>query len=1336
MACVRLVRLFRFMRRIVTISLLLAAASILQAQTDPDIKVLVETPTSLTVEFSPRYISRSVTGTDGRKYILYEFEGAATEEGAPGSPLVQYKPLLVNLPSREFSLTILQHEFDYVPNASAASLPSWRSNKDFGLMPVYGSPAMRYQGGERIPGQAAKVTDVGEARGLLLGTLRLYPVQQDPAANEVRLARRLVVRLDFRGSGRALPPSLFLKRSFPLNLTQGTVSVDRTLAEGTPLATGDWYRMEIKETGIYKIDQDLLSKAGISLSAVGNINSVRIFGNGGEELPEDLNASRPKGLEEVSRLVVDKNGNGAFDSDDFVLFYGRSTRRWKYVPLERTFRHYINHYTETNVYFLTFGGSGRGKDMPAEPSTTVSGAYKPSDFKGRLFVENELDNLVKSGRQWVGESFDISRNVNTFTNLLPGFVATKPTVYRFEFLTRSESVDTFRVQENGQSLGYPVETYTTDVSSIVDKRAYQTPVISFERTGTVPNDRSVLRIQFGTRNNAAQGWLDWFEILYPRRHEADNDLLLFSSPDTNAVVEYMLSKFSSRDTYVFDVSDHGSVRQVTNLAFDAADVSVVRFQLTQTSGSVRELAAVGAKGFKSPTSVKRVTNSNLHGQTGADFVILAPTELQGEAGRLKAHREKSDGLSTLVVNIEQLYNEFSSGMLDPVAIRDFLKYTQTTWTTKPKYVLLFGAGTYDYKKIKFPDAINWVPPYETLESNVQVLTLATDDFFVMLDPSSQRVSLPLGRLPVRSVDTAKYVVDKIIAYETTALYDSWRNRITYVADDGLTSTGDDGTIHTDQSERLAKDYTPNSFTKEKIFIVQYPTVNTSTGRRKPSANVAIVQAINQGTVILNYTGHGNTDVWAHEWVFVADQDFALLNNKGKPFFLVAATCDFARYDNPEEISAGEQLLFMPERGAIAEVTADRVVYSDQNALLNWTVYQNLLHMDSTGKPMRLGDAMWLTKQVLYTTNDLKHHLLGDPTMRLAVPRGNLTIDTLNGQPVSSLVTVNALGKVLVKGSLRNAAGVPSGSIQGRALLEMYDSKRKVLVPEWGDYSFEVNGSLIYRGEVSVRNGQVQGLFPIPKDVSYGNDRSRISLYAWSDSIDAAGYTENLTIAGSVSGEVDTVGPNIQLFLEDRSFRPGDIVGPNAMLIVDLTDSSGINTSTAAIGHRLEAAIDGSTRPIDLTEYYRGNLDTYQSGQVNYQFLGLTEGRHTLEVKAWDVYNNSATAETFFEVRTSEDLAIYNAVNVPNPFARSTTFTFQRSSTEPIDIDIKVYTVAGRLIQTIEMPSVTDRVARIPWDGRDRDGSEIANGVYLYKITTRSIDRTSTNEVIGKLAVLR
>ncbi|MCX6142283.1 MAG: type IX secretion system sortase PorU [Ignavibacteriales bacterium] len=1322
----------------IVLGLLVVAGA--NAQTVADVRVLSEAPNSIVIELTPRYANTTVTGTDGVKYTRFEFHGAAFDPGEPGSPLVPFRPVLLQLPSRRYSVEVLAQDYDDLTGIKAATRPSLQSIKGFGFSPAYSSPKPKYLVSERAPRQSVEMKDVGVSRGVLLGTLRIYPVQFSLSRNEVRVFRRIVVRVNFTG-GRptAQVASAFLKSQFPSQLLKTEQAGSQILVSDSPLAQGDWYRMEVAETGIYRIDQSFLSKAGISSSAIGNVNSIRIFGNDGLELPEDLNAARPNGNVEIPRLVVDKNGNGVLDADDFILFYGKSPRGWKYSPTEKTFHHYLNHYTEANVYFLTFGGTGRGKNMDSVSSTNTSGGYKPSDIQGKLFVEDEKVNFVKSGREWVGEAFDISQTFNAFTNNIPAVVSTKPVTYRFAFYSRSASVDTFTVLENGQSLGVPMMMYPVDLSSFEQERAYQAPAYTFTRTGALPNDRSLLRIQFGAASQAAQGWLDWFEILYNRRFEADNDLLLFPSPDTSAVINYEISKFSSREIYVFDVTQHNAVKQVTSLAFDAADASIVRFQLSQTSGSVRELIAMGPKGYKTALNVKRMSNSNLHGNiAGADFIILTPPDFSSEAQRLKAHREQIDQMTVSVVNLDQVFNEFSSGNPDPIAIRDFLKYAQTTWKIAPQYVLLFGAGNYDYRNNRNTNATNWVPPYETLESNIQILTLASDDYYVFLDPSADRISMAIGRLPIRSLTDAQTVVNKIISYESNASFDSWRNKITFVADDGLTSTGDDRDTHTSQAEELAQGHTPDSFTKDKIYIVQYPTVNTSTGRRKPTANEAIDEAINAGTAILNWTGHGNTLQWAHENVFSIDQDFPLLNNKGKLFFLVAATCDYARYDDPppSDVSAGEQLLLMADRGAIGEVTPDRIVYSGDNAILNEALYDNLLKMDSQGKPVRLGDAMWQTKQVLNSTNDQKHHLLADPTMRLAVPRGVVSIDSVNGQAATSLVAAGALSKVRVTGSVKKSDGSTPTSLRGQALLEVYDSKRTVLVPIWGDYSFVMNGSLIYRGQVSVRNGQVQGTFPIPKDVSYGNDRSRIALYASNDSTDAVGYTENFSITGTSVAAVDTTGPSMKIYFNDQTSHTGGVISPDATMIVDLADSSGINTSTAGIGHKLEATLDGSQKTFDLTGFYRGNLDTYQSGQIRYQFTALPEGRHTIDVKAWDIYNNSSSAEAFFEVRATSQLSLYNVFNVPNPFARSTTFTFQRTSNDPVDVEIKVYTVAGRLIQTLEASSVVDRFVQMPWDGRDRDGSELANGVYLYRVIAKSLDRTSTSEVIGKLAVLR
>lgn len=1101
----------------------------------------------------------------------------------------------------------------------------------------------------------------------------------------------------------------------------------------SPLASGEWYQFEVRETGMYKLDQKFFSDARISLGS-SNIKSIRIFGNGGKELPEDLAASRPNGLEEIARQVVDNNGNGAFDADDYVVFFGLSTRGWAYNSASKSWNHYINHYSEQNYYFLTFDGmNGRQMDSIAAPPVGTP----VEEVQDRLFVEQERFNLIGSGRQWVGQLFDNLENTGVYFNTLSGFVSSLPVVYKVSVLSASSTIDTFRVYESDLILGNPIIMSTVDVGpgGLEGDAAYFAPIATFSRIVSLTSDRSAFKLVFGARNQSAKGWLDWFEIHYTRRLEAVNDFLFFASPDTSGNVGYEVTKLSSRDVAVFDVTDHKSVKRIVQLGISTADPSLVQFQVSQVSGNVKEFAVVGVNGFKTPVNPRRIENSNVHGITpGAHFIILSPPEFVNEAARLKAHRESNDTLKAAVVRIDQVFNEFSGGLTDPMAIRDFLKYTLTNWTMKPAYVLLFGAGYYDYKSI-VSTARNWIPPYETMESNNRVISHASDDYFVILNQGNPRVTIASGRLPARSSAEAASMVDKIIAYETTVPFDPWRNRVTFVADDGLTSTSDDGSLHTGQAEDLAQNYTPASFEKKKIYLIEYPTVISATGRRKPEVNRDIVAAVNRGTLILNYTGHGNEKLWAHEAVFTREGEIAQLTNKDKLTLVVAATCNYAQYDDPLEQSAGEVLLAMDQGGAIGVVTASRVVYSFENAQLNNTLYTYLFQSDAQGRPKRLGDAMWQTKQLLFSTNDLKYHLLADPTARLNRPRATASVDSVNGSSTSLVVAMKSLGRITVKGNIRRPDGSVGTSFNGRGVLEALDSKRRVVVNEWGGFSFEVNGSLLYRGEISITNGAFQGVFPLPKDVSYGT-RSRISLYAWNDSTDAAGFTENVTITGSDSSAApDTSGPVVAVFFDDLSFRSGDVIKPDATLIVDLFDQNGINTSIAGVGHRLEATLSGQSGAIDLTDFYRSGLDTYQSGQVRYPLKNLQEGRHSLHVKAWDTYNNSSEAGVIFEVRSASDVAIYNAVNYPNPFSSNTVFTFQRNSAEPVDVEVKVFTVAGRLVRLLVDRSLTE-FAQISWDGRDADGNELSNGVYFYRVIVKSMDRQKSAEVLGKLAVMR
>ncbi len=1300
-----LFRLFSFMRRLLIIaSLCFVTFGVLESQNSRDLTVLERSHQRIVVEFRPRY----VTAVGSATASVPELDQGIAPRGTPGSPLLPYRSLTITLQGPRVRVTILESTFrdreGVVPQAQSDLV----ADPVFGASTVTG--ALIRQGVDGFnPPKPAVVTDIAPGPEGFEGTLKLFPLQFHENGNKLRQYDRIVVAVE---SESAEGPSRAAVRA------------------ANPLAQGDWYKIEVQESGIYKLDQAFFISSGITPGP--DIHKVRIFGNGGMPLPEDLLQPRPAGLEEVARKVVDQNSNGLFDPGDFILFYGASPVFWKYNPASRSYSHAINHYSNRNVYFLTFGDTP-GRDMGSLVSTSIPSAPIATDARGMQSNEEELNNVLKSGRQWYGRLFDADSPSATFVTTLPGLERSYPVTWRVAVVGRSGSTSSFSLQENGVPLG-AITILPVNLSSIETNYAYAAPVASFTTTNSLPEDRSVLRLTY--QASGGEGWLDWFEVHYRRSLKAVNDFLLFPTDDTTSVMEFRLSGFSSAAMMVFDVSRHDSVVQISNLDLDPVQPGACTFQIPLNAGSPRWLAAVGPSGFKTPVGARKIENSDVRGITqGAEFVIITPKEFQTEADRLRMHRQQNNPVSTVVVNIEDLTNEYAGGVTDPLAVRDFLVDAIQTWAVPPKYVLLLGDGHYDYKNTRTSER-NWIPPYESLESLHQINTYSSDDRLAMLFPGNPRVSLALGRLPVNSSGEAGIVIDKIIAYETTAPYGEWRNRSTFVADDGLTSTRDDGSIHTFQAEAVAQNYTPAEMQKKKIYLIEYPTVNSASGRRKPAVNTAIIDAINAGTLLLNYTGHGNPQLWAHEAVFTREGSVTQLRNASELFLLIAATCDFARYDDPSEVSTGELLLTVASGGAIGVITATRAVYSSDNFQFNNAFTTELFKRDSLGVPPRIGDALRSTKQIHYDLNDLKYHLFGDPTVRLNLPRYSAGVDSLNGSPLTMMTQIKALGKVDVAGEIRLADGSRWTGFQGEALLEMYDARRVVVVPEWGNFSFVVNGSLLYRGVVSVREGFFQARVPVPKDVSYATNPARISVYASSPSADATGFTENIMIAGTDSSAAqDTTGPGIEIFLNDESFRSGDVVAPNPELIVRLTDENGINTSTASIGHGLEARFsNGAT--ISLSEHYRGELDTYQSGSVRLQLQDLPEGRQTLAVRAWDTFNNSSNGEIVFDVKAASDLRLHEVFNFPNPVSRSTVFTFQRTSTEPIDVQVKLYTISGRLVMDMRIPAIADRFVRIPWDGRDQNGDQVANGVYFYKIITRTTSGSNSEEALGKLTVLR
>jgi hypothetical protein len=386
---------------------------------------------------------------------------------------------------------------------------------------------------------------------------------------------------------------------------------------------------------------------------------------------------------------------------------------------------------------------------------------------------------------------------------------------------------------------------------------------------------------------------------------------------------------------------------------------------------------------------------------------------------------------------------------------------------------------------------------------------------------------------------------------------------------------------------------------------------------------------------------------------------------------------------------------------------------------------------------RLGDVMYTIKQDYIYTNDNKFHLFGDPSIRVEAPQYTASVDSINGKSVESQIQLKALSKVTLKGRITKDQSIVWKDYNGKVLITVNDAAKTIEIKEGiGDFIFKQDGGILYRGECTAKNGEFLSTFYIPKDISYENNTGRINLYFQNGENDGSGVNKNIIIGGSDTSNVsDNKGPVINIYIGDRNFHDGDLVGENPKLFVDLYDESGINIS-GGVGHRFEAWLDNSVSSIGLIDYYKGKVDSYQEGTAEYSLTNLENGIHTLKVKAFDVFNNTSAKDVSFKVSGTSQFTLLNVLNYPNPFSKSTKFTFQQNQASPIDVKIKIYTVSGRLIKTIEERGISDHFVQIGWDGRDDDGDEIANGVYIYKLTTKTQDGRLASEGLGRLSIVK
>lgn len=1304
-----------------------------------DIRIISSSLNSLTVDYFPQYSDTSKVKIDNQYFYNIALEYGVLQSEEPGIPAIPERTFNIGVPS-EFGNSIRVLKSVYIEKDGKVA-PVQKMIKDGDLNNFISEISENYNNYLKT-NELVSFGDFGISRNLNIQTLVINPVDFDPVNNKIKFYTQITIRIDFSSNQPSVSADLKddLLEGTVLNYDVAKKWVQRSnrlqkSAIPSVLATGSWVRFEAPEEGIYKIDRSTFSSFGFDPSAV-DPRTVKIYNNGGKVLPENPEAVRPVDLVENAIIFIGQD-DGIFNDGDYILFYGRGSSFRDFNPSSGKVDRFNHPYSDKNYYWITFGGNP-GKRIHDEPGLNDNADYIQTTTKA--FVDFEVDNinLANSGREFFGDDFSQSVPSRTYINKLDNRDNSFPINYKFRLANASQNSLPISVYENnsliynGSMQGYGNQQYWVGYPD-----TFQT---SFNNA--ITDDRSVLKIEISPSSVTQTAYLDYFEITFTKQLKPVDNKIIFLSPDSGGIVEYYLSGFPSSNIKVYDVSDYSDVKLITN--FIMISGGDCRFRMLETAGTIRKYIAIGNDQLLPPVNSESISNSNLRGiEDGAKFIIITHKNFKDAADRLQTYRQNEARIpmSTKVVEVDQIYNEFSCGMMDVSAIRDFLRYAYDNWQTTPEYVMLMGNGTYDYKNIiGFGD--NFIPTWQSRESLRLIYgydSYSTDDFYMRIIGNDSQPDLMVGRLTARNLQAAQDYVSKVIFYEQNSDIGTWRNLITLVADDGLTLNGNDGAEHTAPSETLANSIIPKSFDLRKIYLADYPAVITGNGRRKPGVNVDIIKTLNEGTLIINYIGHGNPELWAHEHVFDRVTSFPQLNND-RYFFLCAATCDFGYFDIPNFESSAEELLFYPNKGSVSSFSSARLVFSGSNHTLNSLLLTNILksQRDTLNLPKPIGYAIFKTKQDRYSINDQKFHLLGDPTLRLMMPEYFGSIDSINGQPLIADVQIKALGLIHITGTILKPDSSKWNEYNGEGLLTVFDSERSKFLEEI-NYTVKIPGGIIFRGRVSVINGEFSADFVVPKDISYENKNGKIIFYFYDPVSDGIAYTNKIIVGGTDTTAVnDGNGPDIDILFDNAEFRNAYLVGPEPNMIVKLSDETGLNTTGTGVGHNLEGILnEDDANPIDLSSYFTGGLDAGgREGEVNYKFSRLDNGDYNILVKAWDVFNNFSSESSYFTVVNSDELVIRDVYNYPNPFVSNTTFTFQQNLTEPIDVKIKIYTIAGRMIREIEKNNIVQKFVKVDWDGRDGDGDFIANGTYLYKIIVKTTDGAYSESVLGKLAVIK
>lgn len=1103
-------------------------------------------------------------------------------------------------------------------------------------------------------------------------------------------------------------------------LTSAWADSSRYASESV-LNSGKWVKIQVAEDGIYKLTAADLKKMGFS-----NLDKVAVYGYGGWPLDEDFSTTY---IDDVPEVAV-------WRSADYLLFYGKGPRKWEYSSSDKSFIHTNNPYSNYGYYFVSEKET-TGRTM--EKAASAAGAtLQVTTFDDYVLHEEELVSVNSSGRELYGESFTstLSRD---FTISVPGITNDEGKA-TLSFISRGNGTITMNVDGNALISG----------SVSVPSDEYEVARELYRERAWMADKGETVKVNIGYSTTGHKNvHLNYFRLQMKRQLKVYDNYTFFRSLSARGNASRFVIQGADASTLVFDVTDGVNPQQMeTSLNGTELSFSI------PASASLREFVVVKPSQIKAPVTVGEVANQNLHALPQQDMIIIAQPNFTTQAERLaEAHRTK-DNLTVRVVTPESIYNEFSSGTPDATAYRRFMKMfydRKTSEADAPKYLLLFGDGSFDNRKLtsawKSVDMSNMLLTYQT-ENSLSSQSYVIDDYFGFLDDADNKKSLQnkklclgIGRFPIRTVEQATQMVDKVISYMENKNTGSWKNNLCFMADDGSNTDGF-MTEHMEFADQLAG-YVESEhpeFLVNKLYYDAYK--KDMTAGTYPDVRSGLQKLLKDGLLLFNYTGHGGTTALSDEKV-LTQTDINQFTYTHLPVW-VTATCDFTRFDDLNT-SAGEDVFLNKSSGGIALFTTVRVAYSRPNFPINDNVIRNLFERNN-GRRRTLGEVMQATKNTLSFVYKLGFCLIGDPAVKMAYPEFGMKVTTVNGQSVDgNSISFKALEKITVEGEVLDASGQLVTDFTGIVNPTVKDSKVTVTCLKNSNkddspaFTFTDYPNTIFIGNDSVRNGKFSFTFTVPKDISYSNLQGKMNLYAvdTESGNEAQGNFDNFIVGGtSDTAETDTIGPEIRaLYLNDTTFMDGGQVNTTPYFVAELWDKSGVNITGSSVGHDMMLVIDESTvLSYNLNSYYELLPGEDGTGIVKFPIPALEPGKHTAEFWVWDILNNSTVRTFTFEVVEGLKPFLFDVIATPGIAREQVTFHLMHNRPESrMRVGIMVYDLAGRQLWKHEESGTSGLFENytVSWD-LTSGGARMRPGVYIYRAaisTDNSKDATKARKFI-------